>query len=48
MGVVDGVSSLVETVGNRFVHMVFQVSQVFFETGIKGASSFDIVEFGTF
>ena len=46
--VVDGVSRLVGTVGNRFVPVVFYVSQVFFEAGLKGASSFAEVEFGAF
>ena len=42
----DGVSSLVEMVGNRFVPVVFYVSQMFFEAGIKDMSSFVDVEFG--
>ena len=46
--VVDGVSRLVGTVGNRFVPVVFYVSQVFFEAGIKGASSFAEAESGAF
>ena len=41
-------SRLVGTVGNRFVPVVFYVSQVFFEAGLKGASSFAEVEFGAF
>ena len=48
MDVADGVSSLVEMVGNRYVPVVFYVSQVFFEAGVKGASRFADVEFGAF
>ena len=48
MDVVDGVSSLVEMVGNRFVPVLFYVSRVFFEAGVKGASRFADVEFGAF
>ena len=46
--VVDGVSSVAEMVGNRFAPVVFYVSQVFFEAGIKGASSFAEAESGAF
>ena len=41
--VVDGMSSLVVMVSSRFVH---DVSQMFFEAGIKDMSSFVDVEFG--
>ena len=40
---VSGVSSLVEVVGNRFVPVGFYVSHVFFEAGVKGASSFGLL-----
>ena len=39
-------AGLVEVVGDRFVPVVFDVSQVFLKTGVKGASSFADVEFG--
>ena len=32
--------SLVKVIGNRFVSSVFNVRKVFFEVGVKGASSF--------
>ena len=35
-------------VGNSFVPVVFYVSQVFFEAGVRGASRFADVEFGAF
>ena len=38
--VMDGVSSLVEMVSDRLVSVVFYVSQVFLEAGVKGASHF--------
>ena len=38
--VVDGVSSLVEMVGNTFVPVVVSVSQVLFGAGVKVASRF--------
>ena len=41
--VVDGMSSLVVMVSSRFVH---DVSQMFFEAGVAGASRFADVEFG--
>ena len=41
-------SSLLEVVGNKFSLVVFDVSQVFFEVGVKDASSFADVEIGTF
>ena len=46
--VMDGVSSLVEMVSDRPVSVVFYVSQVFLEAGVKGASRFTVVEFGAF
>ena len=39
-------TGLVEVVGDRFLPVVFDVSQVFIETGVKLASSFADVEFG--
>ena len=44
----DGVSSLVEMVSDRFVSAVFYVSQMFLEAGVEGASRFADVEFGAF
>ena len=46
--VVDGVSSLVETVSDRLIPVVFYVSQVFLEAGVEDASRFANVEFGAF
>ena len=46
--VVDGVSSLVEMVGNRFFPAVFYVSKVSFEAVVVGASRFADVEFRAF
>ena len=46
--VVDGVSSLVEVVGDRFVPVEFSVSQVFFEACVEGASPLADAEFGAF
>ena len=46
--VMDGVSSLVEMVSDRLVSVVFNVSQVFLEAGVEGASRFADVEFGAF
>ena len=37
-------ASLVKVVGNRFVSLVFNVCKMFFEAGVKGASSFTDVE----
>ena len=47
MNVVDGVASLVKVISNRFVSLVFNISKVFFEAGVKGVSSFTNVEYGT-
>ena len=44
--VMDGVSSLVEMVNKRLVSVVFYISQVFLEAGVKGVSCFANVEFG--
>ena len=46
----DEVYSLVEMVNNRLVPVVvvFYVSQVFLEAGVKGVFRFADVEFGTF
>ena len=44
----DGVVILVEVISNRFVSPVFNVSMVFFEAGVKGASSFTDVELSAF
>ena len=44
----DGVASLTEVIRNRFVSQVFNVRNVFFEAGVKGASSFPDVEFSAF
>ena len=41
-------ASLAEVIGNRFVSPVFNVRKVFFEAGVKGASSFTDVEFSAF
>ena len=46
--VMDGVASLVEVIRNKFVSQVFNVRNVFFEAGVKGASSFPAVEFSAF
>ena len=48
MNVVDGVDSLVKVIGNRFVSSVFNVCKVFFEAGVKGASTFTNVELSAF
>ena len=40
----DGIASLVKVFSNSFVAPVFNVRKVFFEAGVKGASSFDDVE----
>ena len=39
---------MVEMVSDRPVSVVFYVSQVFLEAGVKGASRFTVVEFGAF
>ena len=44
----DGVVILVEVISNRFVSPVFNVSMVFFEAGVKGASSFTDAELSAF
>ena len=44
----DGVASLIEVIRNRFVSQVFNVRNVFFEAGVKGASSFPDVEVSAF
>ena len=41
-----GLVEVVEVVGDRFVPVVFDVSQVFLETRVKGASSFADVSSG--
>ena len=46
--VVDGVVSLVAVISNRFISPVFKVRKVFFEAGVKGASSFTDVELSAF
>ena len=43
--VVDGVSSLVEMVGNTFVPVVVSVSQVLFGAGVEVVSRFADMEF---
>ena len=40
----NAVVSLVEVISNRFVSPAFNVREVFFEAGVKGASSFIEVE----
>ena len=42
--VVDGVASLAEVISNKFVSPVFDVHTVFFDAGVKGASSFTDAE----
>ena len=44
----DGVASLAEVISNRFVSPVFNARKTFFEAGVKGASSFTIVELSAF
>ena len=44
----DGVASLVEAIRNRLVSPVFNVGNVFFEAGVKGACSFPDVELSAF
>ena len=44
----DGVTSLVEVVCNRFVLVVVYIHKKLSEVGVKGASNFADVEFGTF
>ena len=46
--VVDGVVSLADMISNRFVSPVFNVRKVFFEAGVKGASSFTHVKLSAF
>ena len=46
--VVNRMPGLVEVVGDRFVPVVLDVSQVFLKMGVKLASSFADVEFGAF
>ena len=46
--IVDGAVSLVEVISNRFVSPVFNVRKVFFEAGVKGASSLADVELSAF
>ena len=46
--VMDSVASLTEVIRNRFVSQAFNVRNVFFEAGVKGASSFPDVEFSAF
>ena len=41
-------ASLVEVISNRFVSPVFKVRKVFFEPGVKGASSFTDVALSAF
>jgi len=45
VNVVDGVSRFVEVISNRFIFPAFNARKVFFEAGVKGASSFADVEF---
>ena len=45
MNVVDGVARFVEVISNRFIFAAFNARKVFFEAGVKGASSFADVEF---
>ena len=42
------VVSLVEAISNRFISLVFNVCNVFFEAGVKGASTFTDVELSAF
>ena len=44
----EEVSGLVEMVNDRFVSVVFYVSQVFLEAGVEGTSRFADEEFGAF
>ena len=44
----DGVVSVVEVISNRFVSPVFNVRKVFYEAGVKGASTFTDVELSAF
>ena len=44
MNAVDGVVSLVEVISNGFVSPAFNFRKVFFEAGVKDASSFTEVE----
>ena len=40
----DGVASLAEVTGNKFVSMAFNIRKMFFEVVVKSASSFaDVV-----
>ena len=48
MNVVDGVVSLVKVIGIWFVSPVLNVRKVFFEAGVKGASSFTDVKLSAF
>ena len=48
MNVVDGLVSLVDSISNRFVSLVFSVCKVSFEAGVKGASSFTDAKLSTF
>ena len=45
MNVVDGVARFVEVISNRFIFPAFNARKVFFEAGVKGASSFADVVF---
>ena len=45
MNVVDGVARFVEVISNRFIFPAFNARKVFFEAGVKGASSLADVEF---
>ena len=44
----DGVASFTEVIRNRFVCPVFNVRNVFFESGVEGASSFLDVKLSAF
>ena len=48
MNVVDGVVSVAEVISSRFVSPVFNVRKVFYEAGVKGASTFTDVELSAF
>ena len=44
VNVIDGVASLVEATGNKFVSLAFNIRKIFFEVVVKSASSFaDVV-----
>ena len=48
MGIMNGMTSLVEMVSNGFIPVVLNVHYVFFKEGIKCMSCFTDIEFGAF